>query len=98
VTGWTARTLRRSVEPADMEDHSRTLALEETFFDSLNLYFQMTPVLGGHEDTKIYLCRRWPVTEEWSLPTMQDVMHGGKGVTQGRAFGLIDEMLGSMQW
>ncbi|WVQ68013.1 uncharacterized protein L199_006219 [Kwoniella botswanensis] len=79
-------------------DTSRTLALEESFFDSFSLYFQMIPVRGSDWEAKIFICKRWNVTDEWALPDIKDVMNGGKGVLRGRSFGLIDELFGSLEW
>ena len=79
-------------------DHLRSLSLEESFFNALNLYFKLTPVTGGQWETKIFICKRWRVTEEWALPVLSEVMKGGKGIVRGRSFGLIDEIFGSMEW
>ncbi|WWC71520.1 uncharacterized protein I206_105478 [Kwoniella pini CBS 10737] len=73
-------------------------SLEESFFDSLALYFQTTPVRGGDWEAKVFLCKRWKVTEEWSLPDIKDVMNGGKGVVRGRSFGLVDDLFGALEW
>ncbi|WWC90659.1 uncharacterized protein L201_005595 [Kwoniella dendrophila CBS 6074] len=77
---------------------SRTLSLEESFFDSLALYFKTTPVRGGDWEAKVFICRRWKITEEWTLPDVKDVMNGGKGVIRGRSYGLVDDLFGSLEW
>lgn len=80
-------------------DKSRTLALEQSFFDSLALYFRLEPVIGGRTEAKIYLCRRWRVTKDWVVPDEKDVMNGSKEVMRGSGgFGLVEEMLGAIEW
>lgn len=80
-------------------DKSRTLALEQSFFDSLALYFRLEPVIGGRTEAKIYICRRWRVTEDWTVPEENIVMNGSKEVVKGRGgFGLMEEMLGAIEW
>jgi len=76
--------------------HSRTLALEESFFQSFSLYFRMEPIYGGNQETKMYTCRRWGVNERWLLPTTECVMNGSSSVMRGRTFELVDQMLGSI--
>ena len=84
---------------ADPPDKSRTLALEQSFFDTLSLYFRVEPVVGGDTGAKIYICRRWPVTESWVLPEEKDVMNGSKEVVKGQGgYGLMEEMLGAIEW
>jgi hypothetical protein len=78
-------------------DKSRTLNLEESFFDSLGKYFQVTPVIGV-DGANIYICRRWRVTEEWTMPAISEVMNGVKGVVRGRDFGLVDQLFASLEW
>ncbi|WRT68454.1 uncharacterized protein IL334_005430 [Kwoniella shivajii] len=85
-------------QPLAWGDTSRTLALEESFFDSFSLYFHMAPVRGGHWDAKVFICKRWTVSEEWTLPDIKDVMNGGKGVLRGRSFTLVDDLFGSLEW
>ena len=79
-------------------DQSRTLILEESFFDTLSLYFKLTPVTGKDWEAKIFICKRWRVTEEWRLPGLCEVMKGGKGIIRGKDFGLIDSLFGSLEW
>lgn len=75
------------------------MALEQSFFDSLALYFRLEPVVGVQHEAKIYLCRRWLVTENWVVPDEKDVMNGSKEVVKGsRGFGLFEEMLGAIEW
>ncbi|KAK4688810.1 hypothetical protein P7C73_g1304, partial [Tremellales sp. Uapishka_1] len=81
-----------------MVDKSRTLALEESFFDSLSLYFQLVPVTGAEWEARVYICRRWKVTKDWSIPDKRIVMNGSKEVITGRSFGLVDQMFGSLEW
>ncbi|WVF72849.1 hypothetical protein IAT40_007667 [Kwoniella sp. CBS 6097] len=57
-----------------------------------------TPVRGGDWEAKVFICRRWKVTDEWTLPGVKDVMNGGKGVIRGRSFGLVDDLFGSLEW
>jgi hypothetical protein len=57
----------------------------------------MSPVLGV-DDARIYICRRWKITTEWSMPNVKEVMNGGKGVVRGRDFGLVDQLFGSIDW
>lgn len=79
-------------------DHSRTLALEESFFHAMEQYFQTTPVTGLRgEDSKIYICRRWRTEQDWSMPTIQSVMNGSRSVVRGRGYGLIDQLFGSIE-
>ncbi|TYJ53404.1 hypothetical protein B9479_005951 [Cryptococcus floricola] len=105
-------TLLSLTEPKDIDDIegttfgpdiilsylSRTLALEESFFDALARYFHMSPVRGGDWEAKVFICRRWKVTKEWALPGVKDVMNGGKGVVRGRSYDLIDELFGALDW
>lgn len=86
-------------------DKSRTLALEQSFFDSLALYFRLEPVVAAagrgptEDEAKIYSCRRWRVTSEWAVPEEKDVMNGSKEVKRGQGgFGLMEEMLGAIEW
>jgi hypothetical protein len=82
-----------------ISDKSRTLALEQSFFDTLALYFRIEPVIGGRTEAKIYICRRWKVTEQWVVPEEKEVMNGSKEVIMGRGgFGLMEEMLGAIEW
>jgi hypothetical protein len=82
-----------------ISDKSRTLALEQSFFDTFALYFRIEPVIGGRTEAKIYICRRWKVTEQWVVPEEKEVMNGSKEVIMGRGgFGLMEEMLGAIEW
>ncbi|WVR07525.1 hypothetical protein IAU60_004567 [Kwoniella sp. DSM 27419] len=83
---------------ADSVDTSRTLALEESFFNSLALYFQTTPVRGGDWEAKVFICRRWRVTSDWTLPDVNEVMNGGRGVIRGRSYDLVDDLFGALEW
>jgi hypothetical protein len=78
-------------------DKSRTLNLEQSFFDSLGRYFQMKPVIGV-DDARIYICRRWKVTTEWTLPGVNEVMNGVRGVVRGRDFGFEEQLFASIEW
>ncbi|OWZ41384.1 hypothetical protein C361_03897 [Cryptococcus neoformans Tu259-1] len=105
-------TLLSLTEPssvADIEDDTfgpeviisyttRTLALEESFFDALAHYFKTTPVRGGTWEAKVFIGKRWKVTKDWSLPDIKDVMNGSKEVIRGRSYGLIDELFGTLDW
>jgi len=83
----------------DMIDKSRTLNLEQSFFDTLALYFRLEPVVGGRTEAKIYICRRWRVTEDWVVPDEKDVMNGSKEVIRGRGgMSVMEEMLGAIEW
>jgi hypothetical protein len=83
----------------DMTDKSRTLNLEQSFFDTLALYFRLEPVVGGRTEAKIYICRRWRVTENWVVPEERDVMNGSKEVIRGRGgMSVMEEMLGAIEW
>jgi hypothetical protein len=83
----------------DMIDKSRTLNLEQSFFDTLALYFRLEPVVGGRTEAKIYICRRWRVTEDWVVPEEKDVMNGSKQVIRGRGgMSVMEEMLGAIEW
>jgi hypothetical protein len=83
----------------DMTDKSRTLNLEQSFFDTLALYFRLEPVVGGRTEAKIYICRRWRVTEDWVVPEEKDVMNGSKEVIRGRGgMSVMEEMLGAIEW
>ncbi|BEI85438.1 hypothetical protein CcaverHIS002_0508390 [Cutaneotrichosporon cavernicola] len=77
---------------------SRSLGLEESFFDSFARYFRMEPVMGFTGDAKLFLCRRWRVTEEWRLPELSRVMNGAPGVIVGRSFGLAESLFAEMEW
>ncbi|KAL1406338.1 hypothetical protein Q8F55_008037 [Vanrija albida] len=78
---------------------SRSLALEESFFDSFGRYFELTPVLGGDwDEERIFLCRRWRVTDEWRLPSLQHVMSPQPGVVVKRSFGLVDDLFAHLEW
>ncbi|BEJ16289.1 hypothetical protein CspHIS471_0508940 [Cutaneotrichosporon sp. HIS471] len=77
---------------------SRSLGLEESFFDSFARYFRMEPVMGVTGDAKLFLCRRWRVTEEWRLPESSRVMNGAPGVVVGRSFGLAESLFAEMEW
>ena len=79
-------------------DQPRSLALEESFFDALSLYFKLTPVTGAAWEAKMFICKRWRVTEEWALPDATEIMNGRKGILRGRVFGLVDQLLGSLEW
>lgn len=79
-------------------DTTRTLALEESFFDALAYYFKTTPVRGGTWEAKVFIGKRWKVTKDWSLPDIKDVMNGSKEVIRGRSYGLIDELFGTLDW
>jgi hypothetical protein len=61
-------------------------------------YFKMDPVIGGQWDAKMFICRRWKTTEEWSLPSVKDVMMARKGIVRGRDYGLVDQLYGSLEW
>lgn len=75
------------------------MALEQSFFDSLALYFRLEPVVGGRTEAKLYVCRRWRVTENWTVPEENVVMNGSKEVVKGRGgYGLMEEMLGAIEW
>lgn len=83
----------------DKIDKSRTLALEQSFFDTLSLYFRLEPVVGGQTGAKIYICRRWRVTEDWVVPEEKDVMNGSERVVKGRGgMSVMEEMLGAIEW
>jgi len=83
----------------DMIDKSRTLNLEQSFFDTLALYFRLEPVVGGRIEAKIYICRRWRVTENWVVPDEKDVMNGSIEVIRGRGgMSVMEEMLGAIEW
>lgn len=95
--------LHRRISPAPASlltcaDKPRTLALEYSFFDAFNLYFRMTPVVGGDSEVRVYLCQRWRITTEWQIPKVEQVMNGAPGVLRGRDFGYIDQMFASMEW
>ncbi|GMK55489.1 hypothetical protein CspeluHIS016_0205450 [Cutaneotrichosporon spelunceum] len=104
------RTLLEVTEPDEMPHtdvfgpeiilawKSRSLALEESFFDSFARYFRMEPVMGPVGDVKLFLCRRWRVTEEWQLPDLSRVMNGAPGVVVGRSFGLAESLFAEMEW
>ncbi|TXT12904.1 hypothetical protein VHUM_01305 [Vanrija humicola] len=78
---------------------SRSLALEESFFDSFGRYFELTPVLGGGwDEERIFVCRRWRVTEEWRLPSLKQVMAPQPGVVVKRSFGLVDDLFAHLEW
>lgn len=79
---------------------SRSLGLEESFFDSFARYFRMEPVTGGPpaDDVKLFLCRRWRVTDAWRLPGVDRVMGGAEGVVVGRSFGLAESLFAEMEW
>jgi hypothetical protein len=79
-------------------DKSRTLALEESFFDAFGQYFRMMPVVGGEWEAKVFICRRWRTTEEWALPDATEAMSRRPGIVRGRDFGLIDQLFGSLEW
>lgn len=78
---------------------SRSLNLEESFFDAFSHYFRMEPVLGPHDEAvKLFRCRRWKVTEEWKLPDLQHVMGGAPGVVKGRSYDLVDSLFNAIEW
>lgn len=79
---------------------SRSLGLEESFFDSFSRYFRSQPVLDGgwDEEVKIFLCRRWRVTSEWKLPEQELVMAGAPGIVQGRSYDLVDSLFSAIEW
>ncbi|WOO83862.1 Protein-lysine methyltransferase METTL21D [Vanrija pseudolonga] len=78
---------------------SRSLALEESFFDSFGRYFELTPVLGGGwDEERIFVCRRWRVTDEWRLPSLKHVMAPQPGVVVQRSFGLVDDLFAHLEW
>lgn len=88
-------------------DQSRTLSLEESFFDAFSQYFSLQPVIlppetsTANPQARIYICRRWRTTNEWTLPDIKRIMNGpegGKGVVRGRDFGLIDALFGGLEW
>lgn len=60
----------------------------------------MEPVTGGPPalDVKLFLCRRWRVTDEWVLPEVGRVMAGAPGVVQGRSFGLAESLFAELEW
>jgi hypothetical protein len=59
----------------------------------------MEPVTGPPMgDVKLFLCRRWRVTEEWRLPELGRVMNGAPGVVVGRSFGLAESLFAEMEW
>ncbi|WVO23085.1 uncharacterized protein IAS62_004430 [Cryptococcus decagattii] len=105
-------TLLSLTEPSsgiDMDDETfgpevilsyttRTLALEESFFDALAHYFKTKPVRGGTWEAKVFIGKRWKVTKDWSLPDIKDIMNGSKEVIRGRSYGLIDELFGTLDW
>lgn len=79
---------------------SRSLSLEESFFDSFARYFRQEPVTDGKWDleVKLFICRRWRVTEEWRLPGLDTVMNGAPGVVPGRSYSLVDSLFSAMEW
>lgn len=77
-----------------MQDQTRNLALEESFFDALDQYFKLTPVTDSCWEAKVFICKRWRITEAWQIPSMSIIMNGGRGVIRGRGFGLVDELFG----
>nr|XP_019044740.1 hypothetical protein I302_06653 [Kwoniella bestiolae CBS 10118]OCF23670.1 hypothetical protein I302_06653 [Kwoniella bestiolae CBS 10118] len=66
---------------------------EETFGPEIILSLR-----GSDWEAKVFICRRWNVTDEWSLPDIKGVMNGGKGVIRGRSFSLVDDLFGSLEW
>lgn len=61
----------------------------------------MEPVTGGRPaeaDVKLFLCRRWRVTEEWRIPDTSRVMAGAPGVVVGRTFGLAESLFAELEW
>lgn len=79
---------------------SRSLGLEESFFDSFSRYFRSEPVTDGSwdDEVKIFLCRRWRVTDAWVLPEMKHVMAGARGAVQGRSYDLVDSLFSAIEW
>ncbi|RSH77928.1 uncharacterized protein EHS24_003001 [Apiotrichum porosum] len=79
---------------------SRSLNLEESFFDSFAHYFRQEPVTDGKWDAevKLFICRRWRVTDEWRLPSLNMVMGGAPGVVKGRSFGLVESLFSALEW
>lgn len=78
---------------------SRSLNLEESFFDAFSHYFRMEPVLGVHDpEVKLFLCSRWKVNEQWQLPDIKHVMAGAPGVVKGRSYDLIDSLFNALEW
>jgi len=55
--------------------------------------------VGGQTGAKIYICRRWRVTEDWVVPEEKDVMNGSERVVKGRGgMSVMEEMLGAIEW
>lgn len=52
----------------------------------------MTPVIRASGEAKLFVCRRWPVTDKWVLPDVEHVMRGSPEVIRGRDFSLIDQL------
>lgn len=80
---------------------SRSFNLEESFFDAFARYFSMTPVLGPRRDpdVKLFVCQRWKINEDWTLPDQQHVMSPPKGVVvPARNFGLAEQVFASLEW
>jgi len=58
----------------------------------------LTPVIGGEYEAKVYICRRWRITDEWVLPDIKGVMNGAKGIVRGRDWGLEDGLFAAMEF
>jgi hypothetical protein len=90
----------RLILPFPIKDKSRTLALEESFFQAFSLYFHISPVLsrsrhsqhsewklhGEEFDTHLYVAKRWRVPEDWKIPGLEMIMspEGAQGVCRGQ--------------
>lgn len=49
-------------------------------------------------EVKLFICRRWRVTDEWRLPSLNMVMGGAPGVVKGRSFGLVESLFSALEW
>lgn len=78
----------------------RSLGLEESFFDSFSRYFRSELVTDGgwSPEVKIFICRRWRVTDEWRLPEQKRIMAGAPGVVLGRSYDLVDSLYNAIEW
>jgi hypothetical protein len=38
------------------------------------------------------------VTNDWTVPPVEEVMNGSKQVIRGRSYDLIDDIFGALEW